>query len=80
MRGLLFGVGLAGALKGLNDSPATANSYDVAAAVLGPLPYLTTFPLLLDHSVEASEGITAAIKLVIDDIGDIGSGFLGQYG
>lgn len=76
----LFGVGLAGALKGLNDSPATANSYDVAAAVLGPLPYLTTFPLLLDHSVEASEGITAAIKLVIDDIGDIGSGFLGQYG
>jgi hypothetical protein len=76
----LFGTGLAGAIKGLNDSPPTANGYTVAGAVLGPLPLLTTYPLLLDDSVEASEGVTMAIKLLIDDLGDIAAGFLAQYG
>jgi hypothetical protein len=52
----------------------------VAGAVLGPLPLLTTYPLLLDDSVEASEGVTMAIKLLIDDLGDIAAGFLAQYG
>jgi hypothetical protein len=76
----IFGTGLAGAIKGLHDNPATANGYTVAASVLGPLPLLTTFPLLLDDSVESSEGVTLAIKLLIDDVGDIGGGFLSQYG
>jgi hypothetical protein len=76
----IFGTGLAGAIKGLNDNPPTANGYTVAGAVLGPLPLLTTFPLLLDDSVESSEGVTLVIKLLIDALCDIGAGMCGQYG
>jgi len=39
----IFGTGLAGAIKGLNDNPRR-HGYTVAGAVLGPLPLLTTFP------------------------------------
>ena len=72
----MFATGMAGAIMGLNSNPPTANGYAVTASVLGPLPLLTTFPLLLNDSVEGSDGVTLAIKLVIDDIGDIGAGFL----
>jgi hypothetical protein len=76
----MLGTGLAGAIMGLHDNPPTANGYTVAGAVLGTLPLMTTSPLLLDDHVEASDGVTAAIKLLIDDIGDIAAGFLAQYG
>jgi len=72
----MFGTGLASAVMGLNDNPPTANRYDVAAAVLGPLPLLTTYPLLVKDSVESSDGVTLAVKLLIDDLGDIGAGFI----
>jgi hypothetical protein len=76
----IFGVGLAGAIKGLSDNPPTANGYTVAGAVLGPLPLLTTYPLLLDPAVEESEGVTLVIKLLIDTICDVGAGVVSQYG
>lgn len=72
----MLGAGLAGAIKGLKDNPPTANGYTVAAAVLGPLPLLTTFPLLLNENVADSEGITAAIKILIDDLCDVAAGLL----
>ena len=50
------------------------------AAVLGPLSQITTLPLLLDEAVEASEGATVGIQLLMDVIGDIGSGFAALNG
>jgi hypothetical protein len=75
----LFGTGLAGAIKGLHDSPPTANGYDVAGAVLGTLPLLTTYPLLIAPAVESSEGVTVIIKVFIDVLCDVGAGVAGQY-
>lgn len=76
----MFGTGLAGAIKGLEDKPPTANAYDVAGAVLGPLPTMATFPLLVTDEVEASDGATVIIKVIIDALCDVGAGVCGQYG
>jgi len=72
----MFGTGLASAVMGLHDNPPTANGYTVAASVLGPLPLLMTYPLLIKDAVEGSDGVTLAVKLLIDDLGDIGAGFI----
>jgi hypothetical protein len=77
---ILFGVGLAGSIKGLSeDNPPTANGYDVAGAVLSPLPAMGTF-LLFDEVIADTEGASLVIKLLVDVIGDIGAGVVGQYG
>ena len=77
---LILGLGLAGAIAGKSDDPPTTNDYGIAAAVLGPLPLITTLPLLLDAAVAASEEATVGIKLLIDAIGDIGAGFTALSG
>ncbi len=69
-----------GAIAGKSDDPPTTNYVGIAAAVLGPLPLITTLPLLLDAAVAASEEATVGIKLLIDAIGEIGAGFTALSG
>lgn len=80
MGAVTLGLGLAGAIKGLSDNPPTTNGYDVASAVLGSLPLLTTYPLLADAEVEASEGVTVIIKAFLDILCDIGSAVTAEEG
>jgi hypothetical protein len=74
--GLTFAVGLVGSILGVtHDHPQTANGYNIADAVLAPLPNLTQF-LRYNSAVEGSDGITLAIKLIVNDVADIAVGFL----
>jgi hypothetical protein len=68
-----LGVGLAGSIIGMNnDKPASANGWDVASSTLGPLANFTQF-LRYNGAVEGSEGITLIIKLLLNDVGDVGA-------
>jgi hypothetical protein len=74
--GLMFGLGLTGSIMGLaKDDPKTANGYNIATAILGPLPNLTQF-LRYDKLVDATDGITLGVKLVVNDVADVATGFL----
>lgn len=75
-----LGVGVAGAALALDDPPPNnTNGFDVAVAVLSPLPFLCTF-LLFDEVVEESEGLSIVVLLVIDALCDVASGVLGIEG
>jgi hypothetical protein len=69
---LAFALGVAGASKSLSD-PQPTNADDVAAAVFGPLGSLTQF-LRFQPVIDASEGMSAILKLLVDGVGDIGAG------
>jgi hypothetical protein len=77
--GVQLGVGLTGAIKGLNDKPPTANGNDAAVAVLVPLIPLLTF-LLLKAAVEGSDGGTVVVKAAVDGIADLMSGIVALHG
>ena len=62
---LLSAIGAINLVAGIIASSLGATGGAIAANILGPLPVLTQF-LRLDSLVEASEGLTQAIKLIID--------------
>ena len=70
--GLILATGAAGASKSLTD-PDPTNADDIAAAIFAPLGNLAQF-LRFDPVIEASEGFSAVLKLVVDILGDIGAG------
>ena len=73
---LTLGLGMAGTcMAHFDDNPPNATNYDIAASFFAPLPNLTQF-LRYNSLVEASEGITLAIKLVLTFAADIAAGWL----
>lgn len=62
---LMVAFGGIGLVAGIVASSFGASGGSIAANILGPLPALTQF-LRLDSVEESTEGISAAIKLVID--------------
>jgi hypothetical protein len=69
---LVFALGVAGASKSLTD-PHPTNADDIAAAVFGPLGNASQF-LRFQPVIDASEGMSAILKLVVDGVGDLGAG------
>lgn len=67
----LCGTGVTGAVLSLHDpAPGTTTWADVVGAALGPLPWGTQW-LLSAPLVESSDGLSTAVQLVVDFLGDV---------
>lgn len=66
---ILIGSGIWGSVLQMNETPPDAGALDVYSAVVGPLPWATQ-TLVLPSWAAASDGITVAIQVFVDLIGD----------
>jgi hypothetical protein len=66
---MLIAPGLTGVVLEMSEKPPAADVGDLLEAVLNPLPWGTQF-LLTEDWLTASEGLSAAVQMIIDWLGD----------
>jgi hypothetical protein len=66
----LVGLGVAGTVYELKDNPPNATWEDVVEAVVNPLPWGTQW-LLYPSLVDTSAGLSVAVQLIVDFLGDL---------